>query len=341
MNRHVRAIATIAIVVAGCAACTAQAGPLDGQVICIDPGHPSENGRGTTGSRVTELHANWAVAVKLRATLQAAGATVVMTKSAEDETVSNRRRAEIANTAAAAVMVRLHCDAATGSGFALYYPDRQATVRGVTGPSRHVIAESTRIAKAMYPTMTNSLEGKLAGRGLHTDRATNIGAKQGALTGSLYSEVPVVLIEMVNLKNGDDDLFIAHETGQAAVAEALTAGIVAGLGDDWSAKTAGQLTGSAEPSGPPAQSSGPFPDARRQLSPQTGSHTASTSGEAPDAAQRASVPQPTTTPNRQPVTEAPSPPSPGVGSYIPAAACLACGAGLIVYVLTALALRRK
>lgn len=207
----------------------APAKPLAGKTICIDPGHPSENGSGARGSKIGEVHANWMVALKLKAALQAMGAKVVMTKSKESEKVTNRKRAEIGNAAKAALMIRLHCDATSGSGFAVYYPDKAGTVKGVSGPGKSVLTASAKIAKAFYPAMVKSLSGKLKGRGLKTDRATLIGGKQGALTGSIFSKVPVVLVEMVNLQSKSDDSFIAEGTGQAAVAKAIAAGIVAGL----------------------------------------------------------------------------------------------------------------
>lgn len=204
-------------------------GSLSGKVICLDPGHPSENGSGARGRKISELRANWLVAIKLKAQLQARGARVIMTKSQLQETVTNRRRAEIANAAGAALAVRLHCDSGGGPGLAVYYPDRTGTVKGVTGPSRQVIASSTRVAKAMYPVIIRALVGKVKAKGLRTDKATYIGSKQGALTGSIYSGVPVVLIEMVTLSYAGDDAFIASVNGQAAMAKAIAVGIEAGL----------------------------------------------------------------------------------------------------------------
>ena len=86
-----------------------------GPVICIDPGHPSENGVGTRGKKITEVQAAWKVALILKGLLEQAGFKVVMTKSSENQHVTNKARAETANRAHAALMVRLHCDAAADS----------------------------------------------------------------------------------------------------------------------------------------------------------------------------------------------------------------------------------
>jgi len=197
-----------------------------GRTICIDPGHPSETSPGCTGpTGVTENHINWVVAVKLKGVLEAAGATVVMTKQSENETVTNRRRAEIANAAGADIMIRLHGDAASASGFSVYYPDRQGTKYGVTGPSQSVIAASRAAATPFYEGMKSVLAGTLGGRGIHGDSATYIGGRQGALTGSIFSQVPVLTIEMIVLTNAHDEAFIKTASGQDKMVEALKEGL--------------------------------------------------------------------------------------------------------------------
>ena len=202
-------------------------GGLAGKVICIDPGHPSETSDGTRGPKITEMRANWLVALKLKALLVAQGVRVVMTKSAEKEKVVNRRRAEISNAAGASLMIRLHCDSAGGPGLAVYYPDRQGTKFGVTGPSKTVIASSRRAAQAFYPVVIAALRGKIGGKGIHGDSGSYIGAKQGALTGSIFSKVPVFTVEMAVLTQKHDDDFMASDAGQSAMAKALVAGLAA------------------------------------------------------------------------------------------------------------------
>jgi len=201
-----------------------------GQTICVDPGHPSENGVGTKGKHVSELHAAWEVGLKLRAILIRDGYKVVMTKTSENERVSNKRRAEIANKARALLMIRLHCDAGTEPGFASYYPAKVGKVGKVTGPGKEVLLLSRRAAETFHPAVIAALHGRLADRGLHTDSGTMIGARQGgALTGSIYSTVPVILVEMAVLQNEHDDLYISTAAGQQAVAEAIAKGVRAAV----------------------------------------------------------------------------------------------------------------
>lgn len=199
---------------------------LAGRIICIDPGHPSETSPGTKGpTGVTENRMNWVIALKLKQALSDQGARVVMTKNSENELVTNRRRAEIANSAGAEVMVRLHCDAAQASGFMLFYPDRQGTVQGVTGPPQHVRAASRTAADAIHRGMGEVLSGHLRSRGVRGDSATYIGSRQGALTGSIFSKVPVVTVEMCVLTNASDERFIASAAGQERMVRALMAGL--------------------------------------------------------------------------------------------------------------------
>lgn len=198
-------------------------------VVCIDPGHPSEVGRGTSGKQWSEIHAVWVTSLALKAELARRGFAVVMTKQAENQFVANRERARIANRSHAALLVRLHCDADAGSGFAVYYPDRQGTSHGIRGPSATVLASSKRAAIAFHAAFTATLHGELPDRGLLPDTRTHVGAKQGALTGSIFATEPVLLVEMCVLTNASDEAYIMSARGRSTMARALADGVVAAL----------------------------------------------------------------------------------------------------------------
>jgi N-acetylmuramoyl-L-alanine amidase len=197
------------------------------QTVCIDPGHPSEVGVGTQGKRSTEVGVAWQIAKALQIRLRREGVDVFLTKSSERERVTNKRRAEIANEANANIMIRLHCDASNGSGFAVYYPAKPGKVNGVTGPSASVIASSGRAARLVHGAMARLLKGALNDNGLKTDTQTAVGGRQGALTGSIYSKVPAVLVEMVVLTNRKDEAYILSKKGRAQMVEALAQGVLA------------------------------------------------------------------------------------------------------------------
>lgn len=199
------------------------------QTICIDPGHPSEVGVGTKGKKATEVGVAWEVAVALRNRLRKEGFATLMTKGSLNEKVLNRRRAEIANEARATLMVRLHCDAASGTGFTVYYPSKAGKTQGFTGPSAKVIAESKTAGAKFHNAMAGYLKGHHKDNGLRTDLHTAIGARQGALTGSIFSKVPVVLVEMVVLTNPKDEAFIVSKRGRALMVEAIAQGVIAAV----------------------------------------------------------------------------------------------------------------
>jgi N-acetylmuramoyl-L-alanine amidase len=195
-------------------------------VIAIDPGHPSEvSSGGVVQNGTTEVHIAWEVARRLQRLLTAHGYRVVMTKRAERQIVTNVERARAGNRARAALMVRLHCDASADSGYAIYYPDRTGTSQGRVGPSEDVLRRSAAAAESLHASMAPMLAGRLKDGGVRGDSKTAVGGKQGALTGSIFSEVPVVLVEMVTLSNQRDARFIKDARGQSSMAQAIAHGI--------------------------------------------------------------------------------------------------------------------
>lgn len=195
-------------------------------VLCIDPGHPSETNAGDTPlNGTTEAAVNWAVAKALEAELACVGGLkVVLTREKFGEVTTNRMRAEIANAAGASLMLRLHCDNGSGRGIAFYYPDRQGRKNGDVGPTQAVIDASRRAAMIMNAAAEKTLGGELRINGVRGDSATMIGRKQGALTGSIYSRVPVVTVEMVYLNDEKDAAFIKSARGMALMVKALARG---------------------------------------------------------------------------------------------------------------------
>lgn len=205
-------------------------GSLAGKRVCIDPGHPSEVGIGTQGKVLTEVKAAWIVAQRVRDLLIERGAEVILTKRAEREMVRNKDRARLANQFRADFVLRLHCDAEAGTGTATFYPSRQGTAKdGKRGPAKSVLASCAKLAPLFHRAYITGLAGALKDKGLRSDTYTYIGGKQGALTGSIYSEVPVVLVEMCVLTNPKDEAFLRTRDGQERMAQALAAGVEAAL----------------------------------------------------------------------------------------------------------------
>lgn len=224
--RTARVLVLGASLFAGCVPLGLVQPPPPKTVIAIDPGHPSEVSRGSEiQNGTTEVETAWEVALRLETLLHDRGYEVVMTKSSKMQLVRNVERAEIANRARAALMVRLHCDASADSGFAIYYPDRVGTAAGKTGPPADVIRRSLAAAESLHASMAPALARRLKDGGVRGDSKTLVGSQQGALTGSIFSQVPVVLVEMVTLSNARDAAFIKSSEGRALLARAIADGV--------------------------------------------------------------------------------------------------------------------
>ena len=73
--------------------------------------------------------------------------------------------------------------------------------------------------------MSEMLRGHLKDGGVRGDSRTLVGSRQGALTGSIYSRIPAVLVEMVTLSNARDAGFIKRDDGQKLMARAIADGV--------------------------------------------------------------------------------------------------------------------
>jgi N-acetylmuramoyl-L-alanine amidase len=199
-------------------------------VVCLDPGHPSETGRGTTASNgLTEMELCFDVAMRARLLLIRHGVQVVLTKESADQYVTNRMRAETANRAGADLFIRLHADGGNGSGFTIYYPRQQGVVNGVRGPSEVVLAASKKAAEVFHAAFSSRMAVHLPDNGIRGDEATRVGSQQGALTGSIYSQVPVLLIEIGFLTNEQDAAWLSIAENRQTVAESIVDGALAWL----------------------------------------------------------------------------------------------------------------
>ena len=196
------------------------------EVVCLDPGHPSETSAGAQVGDLREATINWQVAVLVRDLLAVDHVRVVMTKSYEKQFITNANRAKIANDSHSAAFIRLHCDDGSGTGFTWYYPDRTGHKNGVTGPPPEICRASHDLATSLNASMTDSLLDVLESNPVKTDASTFVGAHQGGvLTGSIYSRVPTALIEMCYLNQPRDAAFIASVHGREIMAGAIASAI--------------------------------------------------------------------------------------------------------------------
>lgn len=234
------AIAALGVSAAGPAASTTPAPPLDGTVVAIDPGHNGGNGShpsainrqvdagggrrkacDTTGTqtndgRLTEHAFAFDVAQRLRRTLEARGARVVLTRTT-DRGVGPciDRRAQIGNEAHADVAISIHGDGGppSGRGFHVIRP------KGVDGQTEAMLASSDLLGRRVRTA--------LRAKGYRP--ATYIGRngldRRDDLGGLNLSAVPKVLVELGNMRNAAD----ARRMKQPGARERMAAALAAAL----------------------------------------------------------------------------------------------------------------
>jgi len=88
-----------------------------------------------------------------------------------------------------------------------------------------VIRQSEAFARVFHPAMIRALGPEWPDLGIKWDSETFVGSRQGALTGSIFSTIPVVTVEMVVITQPEDEAFIASPEGQETMAGAIFAGI--------------------------------------------------------------------------------------------------------------------
>jgi N-acetylmuramoyl-L-alanine amidase len=220
---------------------------LRGKVIVIDPGHnpgnashareigrpvfagvPENHGYkacdtvGTaTASRYAEAAYNWDVARRLAVILRAAGARVILTRSAHRPAYGPciDRRAAIGNRAHADAAISIHADGgpAGGHGFALIAP---ASAIAATDLTRRMVAADVALAVALRRAFH-------AGTGLPT--STYLGThgiyRSNEYGGTNRSHVPKVFIETANMRNPHDAALLERASFRARIARALAAGL--------------------------------------------------------------------------------------------------------------------
>jgi N-acetylmuramoyl-L-alanine amidase len=205
--------------------------------IVIDPGHDRmanpgterigpgsetlkiKDGGGTHGvvSGIAEADLVLDVSLRLRALLVAAGARVVMTRTATaGRGMGNIARARIANREHAALFLRVHADGHTDSsvrGTHILVPAERA------GWTDDVYAESRRAALAVLPELVTRLRFPNRGVTEHSD-----------FTGFNWSDVPVVLVEMGFMTNIVEDRALARPVVRQRAAIGLCRGVQRYLG---------------------------------------------------------------------------------------------------------------
>jgi N-acetylmuramoyl-L-alanine amidase len=218
-------------------------GGIAGATIVIDPGHNGGNSThaaeilrpifigtqyracDTTGTNAVDGYTEAAytldVSLRLAATLRAAGANVVLTRSTNDGVgPCIDERAAIGNRAHATVAISIHADGGPpgGRGFHVNYP---ALVPGYTDA---IVGPSYRLAldlRAAYQAGTGVPPSNYVGSGGLLARSD--------FGGLNLSTVPKVLFETANMRNPTDAALVESSAFRQQVAQALASGLAAFL----------------------------------------------------------------------------------------------------------------
>jgi len=207
---------------------------LEGFIVGIDAGHQRlEDGElepispeaaeykvrmtgGCKGARTgaQEYSINLIVAKKLQALLEGAGATVVMTRTQNDVSISNAERAKLMNDAGANLWIRVHCNSSKLSrteGASILAPSSDSPL----------YSDSAALGKEVLSAFCTTTGA--AGEGI---------AYAEDQVGFNYSESPVVAIEMGYLSNPQEEARLCRDSYQALCAKGIFAGIALYLSGD-------------------------------------------------------------------------------------------------------------
>lgn len=199
--------------------------------IVVDPGHSSNPSKGTEPnspdsqvmkakdvsgavgafSKVPEYRFTISIGNLLKESLEKRGFNVVMTKSKEEESISNIQRAEVGNNINAALTIRLHGDSIESSSV----QGASMLIPSMDNPNTKGIADISRTyGDKILKKYTEIIPIKNRGLIVRKD-----------LTGFNWSKIPVVLIEMGFLSNQYDDLYLNNAENQKTIADAIASGI--------------------------------------------------------------------------------------------------------------------
>ena len=210
------------------------AASLAGKVVVVDPGHNGGNGAhpeiirrmvdaggfrkecnttGTAGGDLSESKFNWETAQLVRASLSAAGATVIMTRDSNSGVgPCIDERGQIASRARADLLVSIHADGADPSahGFHVITPTAIAGYTDATSAPSGRLADSVRDALVAAGMTTSTYTG------------TNGISRRGDLGTLNRAGVPAVIIECGNMANAADLALLRSDAGRRRIAAAVT-----------------------------------------------------------------------------------------------------------------------
>ena len=190
----------------------------------LGPGSTETKGKvsgGTYGaaSGLAEYELTLTVSLKLRDELERRGYAVRLTRETHDVDISNKERAEFANTLGADCAIRIHAN-------------------GLTDPSIHGalcvnMTKNSPYNAWLYPQSRALSEALLDSMCAATGAARRSIWDTDTMVGVNWSQVPVSIVEMGYMTNPEEDLLMASEDYQARIVQGLADGV-----DRWFAEQA-------------------------------------------------------------------------------------------------------
>lgn len=154
------------------------------------------------------------IAILLREELNNLGIRAILTRTRNEVNISNRQRAEVANSLGADLFFRIHANSSTdrnASGAIAFYQ-----------PNHPSIAQASEKSKKAAQIILDNYCSKTG--------LKNLGAfSRSDLTGLNWSKSPAVLLELGFLSNESDEYFLVSDSKKQLIAKSLAEGIAAYL----------------------------------------------------------------------------------------------------------------
>ena len=168
---------------------------------------------GTEGvvTKRTEYQVNLEVSLKLKSALIARGYDVYMIRETNDVSLSNKKRALMANESGSDILLRIHCnsvDSQSANGALTMSPT-------LSNPyCRSIAADSQELSECVVSTLCRRTG------------AVNRGVTQtDEMTGINWSKIPVTIVEMGFMSNPEEDQKLSDNHYQSMLAEGIADGV--------------------------------------------------------------------------------------------------------------------